>query len=459
MPLLPLARAASLAALLVVSVEASAETPSAPVRLAPDVSTFTLTNGLQVVVIPDRRTPAVTHMIWYRAGAGEDPPGKSGIAHFLEHLMFKGTRSHPAGEYEAKIAAVGGNQNASTSNDYTEYHQTVPRDQLRMVMDYEADRMTNVNITEDVIAAEREVIIEERRMRVDNDPGSQLGEAVTAALFQNSHSGIPIIGWPQEMAGLDRADALAFYDRYYAPNNAVVVVAGDVTPDEVKAAAEETYGRIPIREGLKPRTRTSEPVPLAARTVTMSDARVTQPSLRRSYLVPSYTTAAPGEAEALDVLAEIVGGGATSRLYKTLVVGDHAIAAAAGAGYRSTALEDSVFGFYGVPRGDTTLPEFEAAMDGVIGELLRNGVTDEEVARARRRLVAGAIYAQDSQSSLARVFGEALMTGQRVEAVQDWPSAIEKVTTAEVNAAARKYLDPRRSVTGYLTGKPAEDRS
>jgi zinc protease len=217
----------------------------------------------------------------------------------------------------------------------------------------------------------------------------------------------------------------------------VVVVAGDVTPDEVKTLAEATYGKLAKRDGLTARSRTREPDPLAARTVTMADARVTQPSLRRSYLVPSYTTAAPGEAEALDVLAEILGGGATSRLYKTLVVGDQAIAAAAGAGYRSTALEDTVFGFYGVPRGETTLPQLEGAIDAVIAGLLENGVTDEEVARAKRRLVAGAIYAQDSQASLARVFGEALMTGQTVEAVQDWPSAIAKVTAADVNAAAR----------------------
>jgi zinc protease len=445
---------ALLAPLALLAVPAAAEPPV----VGANVSTFTLDNGLQVVVIPDHRTPAVTHMVWYRAGAGEDPPGTSGIAHFLEHLMFKGTKAHPAGEFEARINAIGGNQNASTSSDYTEFHQSVPREQLGLVMEYEADRMVNVDISDEAVRTEREVILEERRMRVDNDPGALLGEALGAALFQNSHDGVPIIGWAHEMAELDRADALAFYDRYYTPNNAVVVVAGDVTEAEVRKLAEATYGKVARRFETPPRQRAREPVPLAARTVTLSDPRVTQPSLRRSYLVPSYTTAAAGEAEALDILSEILGGGSTSRLYKRLVLAK-GIATAAGADYRSTSLDDTVFSVYGVPRGDVTLDAVVTEIDAVIAELLDKGVSDDEVARAKKRFLASAIYAQDSRGTLARVFGESLMTGQTVADVKAWPARIDRVTAADVNAAARKYLDVRRSATGYLTAKPGEGRS
>jgi zinc protease len=455
MNLPPLARALLFAAGAALSLAPAAT--AAPL-VAPAASTFTLDNGLQVVVIPDHRTPAVSHMIWYRAGAAEDPPGKSGIAHFLEHLMFKGTRAHPAGEFERRITEIGGNQNASTSSDYTEFHQNVSKEHLGLVMEYEADRMVNVDISEEAVTTEREVILEERRMRTDNDPGAQLGEAVGAALFQNSHYGIPIIGWAHEMAALDRADALAFYDRYYMPNNAIVVVAGDVTENEVRALAEATYGKVPRRPDPPPRFRAGEPPPRAPRTVTLADARVTQPALRRSYLVPSYGTAADGEAEALDVLAEILGGGSTSRLFKGLVLGK-ATATNAGAGYRSTALGETTFSIYGVPRDGVTLEALALGIDSVVAELLDKGVTDDEVARARKRLLAGAIYAQDSQGTLARAFGEALTTGDTVASVQTWPSEIEKVTAASVNAAARKYLDLNRSVTGYLVGKSLDGRS
>jgi zinc protease len=397
-------------------------------------------------------------MIWYKVGSAEDPPGKSGIAHFLEHLMFKGTKNHPPGDFRNVIAEIGGSENAFTSFDYTAYYQTVAREHLDRMMEFEADRMANVVIDEAAIATEREVIIEERRSRVDNDPSSLLSEAANAALYQNSPYGTPIIGWAHEMANLDRHDAVAFYDRYYTPNNAVLVVAGDVTEAEVRRLAEETYGKVPRRADPPPRIRSREPPPLAARTVTLADPQVTLPTLRRAYLVPSYNTAMPGEAEALDVLGEILGGGTTSRLYRTLVVRD-AIAASSGAGYSGTAIDDSGFAIYAVPRGDVTLEALAGAVDGVVAELVANGISEDELVRAKRRIVANAVYAQDSQSTLARVFGQALATGGDIASVRDWPSKIEAVSAEDVVAAARKYLDIERSVTGYLTGAPGEDRT
>ena len=436
---------------------APAVATSAP-KIAPDATSFSLGNGLLVVVIPDHRAPVVTHMVWYKAGSAEDPPGKSGIAHFLEHLMFKGTRSHPPGELRARIAEIGGNDNAFTSYDYTAYHQTVAREHLGLMMEFEADRMANLIIDEAAIATEREVIIEERRSRVDNEPGSQLGEAINAALFQNGKYGIPIIGWAHEMAALDRTDALAFYERYYTPNNAVLVVAGDVTEAEVRRLAEATYGKVARRAEPPPRIRPSEPPPLAARTVTLADPRVTLPAIRRVFLAPSYRNADPGEAEALDVLGEILGGGTTSRIYRTFVV-EKAVAASAGAGYSGNAIDDGSFSISAVPRDQTSLETLAGEIDAIVAELVEKGVTDDELVRAKRRIVADTIYAQDSQSTLAHIFGQTLATGGSIADVGDWPVKIEAVTTEEVLAVARKCLDVRRSVTGYLTGAPGDGRT
>jgi zinc protease len=444
--------------LLIVATVLAAASPAradAALTLAANVSTFTLQNGLQVVVIPDHRSPTVTHMVWYKAGSADEVPGKSGIAHFLEHLMFKGTSTHPEGEFSAKVNEIGGDENAFTTEDYTVYHQNIARQYLGLMMSYEADRMQNLILDDKAVIPERQVILEERRMRTDNDPGAQLAEAVGASLFQNSHYGIPVIGWAHEMAALTREDAIAWYNRYYTPNNAIVIVAGDVTEDEVRKLAEDTYGKVPRRAEPPPRIRPKEPPPLAARTVTFADPRVTQPVLSRTYLVPSYGSADKGVAEAIDVLAEILGGGSTSRLYKQLVV-TKAVATAAGAYYRGVALDDTRFALYGVPRGDMSLDKLGDAIGAVVTDLIDKGVTADELAAAKRRITAGALYAQDSHATLANVFGQALCTGQTVEDVQTWLGRIDAVTADQVVAAAKQYLDLRRSVTGYLVGAPAK---
>ena len=442
-----------LAVPLMVSV-AAAEAP----KFARNATSFSLDNGLQVVIIPDHRAPIVTHMVWYKAGAADERPGESGIAHFLEHLMFKGTKEHPEGEFSKVVNSVGGNENAFTTDDVTAYHQTVAKEQLPLMMEFEADRMANLVLDDAAVLTERDVILEERGQRIDGDPAAQLNEAVRSALFQNSRYGIPTIGWAHEMAELDLADAVSWYDRYYTPNNAIVIVAGDVTVEEVRRLAEATYGKVPRRFDPPARDRAREPEPLASRTVTLSDPQVTQPSMQRVYLAPSYTTGEPGEGEALDLLSEILGGGTTSRLYRDLVV-DQAIAASAGAFYQSNALGDAMFGFYGVPRGDATIAELEAAIDAAIAEVVASGVTGEELAGAKRRLLAATVYAEDSASSLANALGTALGTGSTLQEAQDWPTAIDAVTLDQVAAAARKYLDIKRSVTGYLVGDPSRNPS
>ncbi len=413
------------------------------------VKNFRLGNGMDVVVIPDHRAPVVTHMVWYRNGSADDPPGKSGIAHFLEHLMFKGTKNHRLGEFSEVVSELGGQENAFTSNDYTAYFQRVPKEHLRVMMDYEADRMTNLVLTDEIVAPERDVVLEERRMRTDADPGSQLSEAVHAALFTHHPYGKPIIGWQHEIETLDRNDALAYYQRFYTPENAILIVAGDVTADEVRTLADEIYGKIPARGEAPKRFRPREPEPRASRLVTLADEKVEQPTAQRIYLVPSYTSAQPGDAEALEVLGHLLGGGPTSRLYRELIV-NQKIAVSAGSYYMGTALDDTRFYVWAVPAPDVSLEALDEAVGKVVAGMASELVSAEDLVRAKTRLIADAVYAQDNQSMLARWYGAALTTGESVEAVQNWPARIDAVTAEDVRKAAAKWLDRRRAVTGFL---------
>jgi zinc protease len=429
-------------------------TASVPVALAkaPEesarISDFTLANGLEVVVIPDHRAPVVTHMIWYKAGSADEVAGKSGIAHFFEHLMFKGTKNHPAGEFSQKVAEIGGQENAFTSYDYTAFYQQVAPSALETMMRFEADRMRNLTLTDAVIGPERDVILEERRMRIDNNPGAVLDEEVNATLYQNSPYRYPVIGWKQEIEKLNRADAVAFYDHFYEPNNAVVVVAGDVDAATVRKYAEETYGKVPRGADLPPRNRPQEPEQNTRRTVTLNDPRVTVPSFTEKWVVPSYESAEPGVAESLDLLAEIVGGGVRSRLYQDLIV-KKGIAASAGAYYQGTAIDPSSFGIYGSPLGDATLADVKKAADAEIARIAKDGVSEEELAKAKKRFVRGMVFARDNQAGMARLYGATLATGGTVKDVEEWPDRIEAVTADQIREAV-KYLDPSHSVTGYL---------
>jgi len=419
--------------------------------------TFTLSNGMQVVVVPNHRAPVVSHMVWYRAGAADEPPGKSGVAHFLEHLMFKGTEAVPAGDFAKTVARNGGRNNAFTSWDYTGYYQNVAKDRLELVMRLEADRMINLRLTEADVLTERDVILEERRSRIENEPGGQLREQINAALYMNHPYGVPIIGWAHEAGALTRADALDWYRRYYAPNNAILVVAGDVTADQVRALAETYYGVIPWRP-VPPRARPAEPTHHAPRQVNLESPQVRQPSWTRDYQAPSYTRGASEHAYALEVLAEIFGGGTTSRLYRALVV-DQGLAASARAYYSPGSVDLAEFSFHLSPRpgapARASLDTLEAAFEAELAKLLRDGVTEDEVARAKKRMQADAIYARDSLQTGARVLGQALSNGRTVEDVESWPQRIAAVTVEQVNAAARAVFVPKRSVTGRLLPRPS----
>lgn len=414
----------------------------------PVVHASTLANGLDVVVIPDRRAPVATHMVWYRNGSADDPVGKSGIAHFLEHLMFKGTKQHPEGAFSNAVAAIGGQENAFTSYDYTAYYQRVAKEHLGEMMRFEADRMTNLSFDEAVVGPERDVVIEERRMRTDSDPDQQLSEAMDAALFTHHPYGLPIIGWMHEIEGLNRDDAFSYYQRFYTPSNAILVVAGDVDAGQVRAMADDIYGG--IASAPRPqRVRPQEPPPCAARRVTVSDARVEQPLLRRLYLAPSALTGGQGFSCAMDVLAEILGGGATSVLYRKLVL-EKAKAVSAGAWYFGSAVDQTRFGITAAPAHGVSLDDMEKHVDDAVADFIAKGIDEADFRRAKTRLVADMVYAQDSQATLARVYGSALAIGESIADVQQWPARINAVTPDRVMDAAKAWLNARTAVTGRL---------
>jgi len=412
------------------------------------ITETTLPNGLKIVVIPDHRAPVVSHVIWYKVGAADEPRGKSGIAHFLEHLMFKGTAEVPEGQFSYIVARNGGTENAFTSYDFTAYHESVARDRLELVMRLEADRMTNLIMSEQDVEAERQVILEERRMRVDNDPAAVLGEQVRATQFYVHPYGWPVIGWEHEIEALTYQDIVDFYRRHYAPNNAVLVVAGDITAEELRPLAERYYGAIPAAE-VPERLRPEEPPQRAARRVVLEDARAAQPSLSISYLAPSYNHGNETDAYALEVLAEVLAGSSTSRLYSELVVGQ-GVAVSAGAWYNGDSLDDGRFGFWIMPAIDVDIDDAEAALVAEIDRLLADGITEAGLERVKQRIRADLVYARDSVAGIAHWYGSRLTTGMTVEEIGDWPDRIEAVTVDQVNAAARRVIVDDTSVTGVL---------
>ncbi|WP_370399792.1 M16 family metallopeptidase [Sulfitobacter sp. JB4-11] len=413
------------------------------------VTSFTLDNGMDVVVVEDHRAPAVQQMVWYRAGSADEPIGSSGVAHFLEHLLFKATDKMEAGEFSATVAANGGRDNAFTSYDYTAYFQRVAADRLELMMQMESDRMRNIRLTPENIRTERNVILEERNQRTDNSPGALFNEQVNAAQYLNHRYGVPIIGWRHEMEQLDLEDALSFYETYYSPNNAILVVSGDVEPDEVRRLAEMYYGVIPANPELPERVRSQEPPQTAERRLTFRDARVAQPYVSRSYLAQERDPGEQEKAAALTLLADILGGGTTSYLAEKLQF-DQQIATYTGAFYRGATLDDTTFDVVVVPAAGISLEEGEAAMDAALEAFLQDGVDPEQLDRIKLQIRAEQIYARDDAERVANRYGRALAIGLSVEDVQDWPGILDAVTAEDIMQAAREVFDRRTSVTGWL---------
>ncbi len=423
-----------------------------PLRASEQVTDFTLENGMQVVVIEDHRAPVVVHMVWYRAGAADEQPGVSGVAHFLEHLLFKGTETMAPGELSRTVARNGGNDNAFTSYDYTAYYQRVAADRLELMMRMESDRMVNLQLDESDIATERDVIIEERNQRTENNPAALFREQKNAAQYLNHPYGTPVIGWRHEMEGLGLQDALAYYRQYYAPNNAILVVAGDVQPDDVRALAETYYGVIPANPDLPERSRPREPRHMAERRVVYEDERVAQPYVSRSYIAPERDSGDQRKAAALMLLAELLGGGQTSLLNQALQF-ESKQAVYTAAWYSPTSLDDTTFTVLAVPTPNVSLRQMEDAMDSVMADFLATGVDSEHLRRIKKQMRASQIYDRDNVETLANRYGRSLSSGLTIADIQAWPETVQSITEEEIMEAAQEVWQPSRAVTGWLMSK------
>jgi len=426
---------------------------------AETVTGYTLDNGMEIVVLEDHRAAAVVNMVWYRVGGADEPPGKSGIAHFLEHLMFKGTDELAPGEFSEIVEANGGANNAFTGRDMTSYLQRVASERLELVIRMEADRMRDLQLSEDVVQTERNVILEERAQRTDSDPAALFAEQRNAALYLNHPYGIPLIGWRHEMEGLTLQDALDFYEGHYAPNNAILIVAGDVEPDEVLRLARKHFGPLEPAPDIPERVRPQEPPQLSERRLVMEDSRVGQPYLTRNYLAPERDSGNQEMAAALELLAELLGGSPATSILAGKLVFDRKIALRAAAFYNGTTYDDTSFGFQVIPNHGVSLDEAEAALDQAIAEFLEEGVGPDQLARVKRRAHAARIYANDSALGLVRRYGYALTAGLTLEDIAAWPETVQAVTAEDVMTAAREVLDRRRAVTGWLKRPETDETS
>ncbi|KJZ19268.1 M16 family metallopeptidase [Loktanella sp. S4079] len=423
---------------------------------AEEVTTYTLENGMEVVVIEDHRAPVVVHMVWYKIGSADEPVGSSGVAHFFEHLMFKQTDILESGEFSATVAANGGSDNAFTSYDYTAYFQRIAADRLELMMQMESNRMTNLAITADNIATERNVVLEERNQRTENNPSALAREQFNAAQFQNHRYGVPVIGWKHEMEQLNLDDALAFYDLYYSPNNAVLVVAGDVEPDEVRALAETYYGVIPAEPNLPERIRPQEPPQRAERRITYTDPRVGQPYLIRSYLAPERNPGSQEEAAALVYLARLLGGSPFTSDLGVALQFDSQTALYTNASYDGSSLDTTTFSLVVAPAADVTLSAAEAAMDQVIADFMASDIDPERMNTIRTQLHAAEVYALDDTQGLAHRYGAALTQSLTVADVQAWPEVLQSVTAEDVKAVAAKVFNRDQAVTGWVVADPED---
>ncbi len=415
----------------------------------PAIETFTLKNGLEVIVIPNHRVPAVSHMIWYKVGGGDDPSGKSGLAHYHEHMMFEGTPKLKAGEYAEVIARNGGQQNASTGHDATSYYINISKEGLPLAMALEADRMAGLNPSDAGAAKEKEVIIEERRERIENNPEALLWEQMSAALYRNHPYHWPVIGWMNEMKVLTKDDVIKFHNTWYHPNNAVLVINGDVTAAEVKPLAEKYYGPLP-RADIPARHWNDEPPQIAARRIVMHHPNVKQATWSRMYEVPSLNHGKKEEVVPLILLGQILGGGETSRLYQSLVV-EQKLALSVDAEYGDAfAFGPSDFVISFIPESGVAMEDVEKALDKEIGKAAQEGFAPEEIARAKTLLKAETIYQREGLNSIANIVGSLRVRGLSLDYFTKLSEMIDKIGEGEIRAALKDTLVPEQSVTGIL---------
>ncbi len=414
--------------------------------------TFTLDNGMQVVVIPNHRAPIVTHMLWVKVGGADNLPSQSGMAHYFEHLMFKGTPTIPAGEYSKTIKTLGGNENAFTGADFTAYFESVAVTNLPKVMEMQADRFQNLAPLDADFKSEKMVVLEERRQRTENDPRALFSEQMDAALFINHPYGTPVIGWMDEIKNYEWSDVKKYYDNWYSPNNMILIVSGDITADKLKPLAHKYYGSLPKKE-LLPRVRPNVPPMFGDTVLTMNHKQIHQPLFYKTYIAPNESEFRK-DSLSLQVLSQILDGGPTARLYKRLIV-EQKKAINISFSYNANALDYGTISLFATPADGVDVKDMDTLIEQEIRDVIENGVLESEIRDAIQQLQDQAIFARDSVAGPAMIFGYVLTTGGTIDGIENWPNDIATITADDVQKAAKKYLDKnspwvRAPITGYL---------
>lgn len=429
--------------------------------LAMDIQTSELTNGMKIVVVPDHRSPVVVHSVWYTVGSVDEEEGRTGLSHMLEHMMFKGTQKYPYQEMDKLVQRNGGVQNAFTSRDMTAYHQTVTKDKLPLMMDIEADRMTGLHITDALLTPEKNVVLEERRLRTESQPQTRFSEEFIKTHFPNHPYGNPVIGWKTDIQNYKLTDLQDWYRRHYAPNNATLLVVGDVTLDDVKPLAEKAYGAIPAMPNVPKRTNHLEPARTAPVWFVKADADVHVPGFYRMYRTPSLFQGIAGQkpsvkdAMALRVLAEVLGGSDAGRLYQSLVVKSE-LADGAHADYDFMGSSESTLDIAITPKSGITLDKIDAAVASEVANIQTTPITDQELKRAKVNVLADTVYGLDDNDNLMWQVGVWLLSGGNIADFNAWQDTLKTITADDVRRVAQTYLVPANQTTGILVTTPQQ---
>lgn len=428
---------------------------------AMDIQSGKLDNGMKVIVVPDHRAPVVVHSVWYTVGSVDEETGRTGLSHMLEHMMFKGTEKYPYQVMDKTVQRNGGIQNAFTSRDMTAYHQTVSKDKLPLMMEMEADRMTGLRITDALLTPEKNVVSEERRLRTDSQPQSKFFEALLKAHYPNHPYGNPVIGWRQDIEAYRLADLQAWYKRHYAPNNAILLVVGDITLDELMPMAKKAYGGIASNAEVPARVAHVEPARTQPVWLKQVDKDVKVPVFIRLYRAPSLLAGVAGakpdmkDALALRVLDEVLGGSDAGRLYQSLVVKQE-LADSAGSDYDLVSGAEGTLDIHVTPKDGTGMDKIADAVEAEIAKLQTQPATDDELKRAKVNILADTVYGQDDNDNLLWQVGSWMLAGGSPETFNSWQKELEKVSAADVSRVAKTYLVPAGMTTGLLVQNKAQ---
>lgn len=413
-----------------------------------NASEFRLKNGLKVIVVENDRAPIVSQMIWYNVGSVDEEYGKSGLAHFLEHLMFKGTTQFPNGYFSKYISKNGGSENAFTSFDYTAYYQIIPSDKVEKIIELESDRMRNLTLTKEQVETEKKVILEERYQRIDSSPSAILDESMRKSLFPNHAYGTPIIGWEHEIESLDYQDVKQFYKKYYIPSNATLIFSGDISLEKAKRLTKKYFGNINVAEKSIDRPILSDPIIKPYIRINYDHPSVKQKIWKKSYKTKSYIESIKNGI-ALDIGMKILGGGSTSILYDELVKKKKLVSSIGGY-YRGMSRDMATVNLYAIPNENITVVDLESEIENLMETAINSGITEKQFKLQKKKYLYDALYLQDSIFQPAQIIGEAVTIGIDLNEIQKWNETLLEISLDDVKSELKKLLQNKNYVIGIL---------